>query len=175
MNAEQKKIVARLQDNLFTIRQLAGWSAKDLGRLLDVTVQTIYNLERGKPQMSWIQYLAIRKILEIEIESQQDNKALSTAVSVLLDNDNLPDKEMEDLQKGLKTIAKGMSKSPDRAVALKLALQTVGIATASIAAGVLTKSPSAGINAWLWISNSMQEMKGRDYGENKKNGTMGKE
>ena len=52
MNADQLKIVARLQDNLYTIRQLVGWSAEEMGVLLDITRQTVYNLERGRPRMS---------------------------------------------------------------------------------------------------------------------------
>ena len=89
MNDEQLKIVARLQDNLYTIRQLAGWSADQMGRLLDVTKQTVYNLERGKPKMSWAQYLAVRKILDLEIERQPDNVVLPKAVAVLLDDEEL--------------------------------------------------------------------------------------
>lgn len=155
MNAEQEKIVNRLQNNLFTLRQLAGWNADELGARLDLTKQTIYNLERGKPKMSWVQYLAIRKIFELEIEKQPDNKVLQKAIVVLLDGQDLPDQELEELQEALKTIAKGMTRSANRTIALKLALQTIGAATAGIAAGMLAKSPGAGISAWLSISKAM--------------------
>ena len=151
MNIEQEAIVARLQDNLFTLRQLAGWSAIDLSKKLDVTRQTIYNLERGKPKMSLVQYLAIRKLLEIEIEEQQDNKALAQAVDVLLDKRDIPEEELRELQIKLKTITKGMSKTSDRSIALQLVAQTVGLAVPAIAAGLITKSPYTGAMAGLTI------------------------
>ena len=121
MNADQLKIVARLQDNLYTIRQLAGWSAEEMGVLLDITRQTVYNLERGRPRMSWAQYLAIRKIIDLEIERQPDNLVLPKAVNVLLDDEELPESELTELQEALKTIAKGMvSRSVNRKIALKV-------------------------------------------------------
>lgn len=165
MNAEQKKIVTRLQDNLYTIRQLAGWSAEQLGELLDVSMQTIYNLERGNPRMSWVQYLAIRKILELEIEQQPDNELLKKAVIVLLDNEDLPEEELKELQGALKTIAKGMARSNDRSDALKFALQTVGAATAGIAAGILTKSYGMGITTWLTLAGGLNDSKGVRHGK----------
>lgn len=153
MNADQLKIVARLQDNLYTIRQLAGWSAEEMGVLLDITRQTVYNLERGRPRMSWAQYLAIRKIIDLEIERQPDNLVLPKAVTVLLDDEELPGPELAELQEALKTIAKGMvSRSVNRKIALKLAMQTVDAATAGIKAGTLAKCSGAGITNWLEIS-----------------------
>lgn len=153
MNADQLKIVARLQDNLYTIRQLAGWSAEEMGVLLDITRQTVYNLERGRPKMSWAQYLAIRKIIDLEIERQPDNLVLPKAVTVLLDDEELPGSELTELQEALKTIAKGMvSRSVNRKIALKLAMQTVDAATAGITAGTLAKCSGAGIMSWLEIS-----------------------
>ena len=158
MNDEQLKIVARLQDNLYTIRQLAGWSADQMGRLLDVTKQTVYNLERGKPKMSWAQYLAVRKILDLEIERQPDNVVLPKAVAVLLDDEELPMSRREELQEELRTIAKGMvSRSVNRKIALKLADQTVDAATARLGGGELTGSRNAGISAWLEIARAGQE------------------
>lgn len=157
MNNEQRIIVSRLQNNLYTIRQLAGWSADELGNLLDVTRQTVYNLERGNPKMSWVQYLAIRKIIDIEIERQPDNKVLVQAVTVLLDNEELEisEAEMEELQVSLRTIAKGMTRTADRSIALKLALQTVGAATAGIAASVLSRSAGTGISTGLMIARTL--------------------
>lgn len=162
MNSEQQLIVSRLQDNLFTLRQLAGWTSEEFGNRLDVTRQTVYNLERGKPKMSWVQYLAIRKLFEIEIEEHPDNEALSQAIVVLLDEEGMADDDYKELQIALKTIAKGMTRSPSRDVGLKLALQTVGAATAGIAAGILSKSPGAGITTWLSLTKVFNSEKGED-------------
>lgn len=165
MNSKQQNIVSRMQDNLYTIRQLAGWSAEELAERLDVTKQTVYNLERGKPKMSWVQYLALTKLIEIEIEAQPDNKALQQAVVVLLNNKDLPEEEYYELQQSLKTIAKGMTKSSNRDIALKLALQTIApVIAGGVAAGALL-GPTVGLQAGFYIADAI--MKGKEKDENK--------
>ena len=154
MNLEQRKKVSKLQENLFTIRQLAGWNAEDLAAILDVTKQTIYNLERGKPEMSIIQYYAIRKVIDDELELQPENKALQEAIPALLDNDLLPEPEYKELQESLKTIAKGMSKSDSKASALALSLKLITAATAvtaGAAISVITKSSIPVMTSWSYI------------------------
>lgn len=156
MNTQQKRMVNRLQSNLYTIRQLAGWSADDLGELLDLTKQTIYNLERGKPKMSLVQYLAIRTIIDDEIRRQPDNKALSSAVALLLDDEELSDKEYDELQLSLKTITKGMARTTDREIALKLAMTTV-----SAVASFMAISTASGVGNWLTALREIADAKGK--------------
>ena len=156
MNTQQKRMVNRLQSNLYTIRQLAGWSADDLGELLDLTKQTIYNLERGKPKMSLVQYLAIRTIIDDEICRQPDNKALSSAVALLLDDEELSDKEYDELQLSLKTITTGMARTTDREIALKLAMTTV-----SAVASFMAISTASGVGNWLTALREIADAKGK--------------
>lgn len=145
MTPEQKKKRDRLQENLYSIRQLAGWKADAMAKDLDLTKQTIYNLERGKPKMSWVQYLAIRTLIEKKIMEQPKNEVLRNSVTVLVDCDELPEEKYDELQKSLKTITKGMSRTSDRNIALKLAAQTIG----AVAVGILTKNPTIGFGTWL--------------------------
>lgn len=151
MTPEQARKVERLQENLYSIRQLAGWKAEKLAADLDVTKQTIYNLERGKPKMSLVQYLAIRTLIDDEIAQQPDNEVLRNTVTVLVDYDGLPDEKYDELQRSLKTITTGMSRTRDRSNALSLVAQTVGAATAGLAVGLLSKSPIAGVTTWLSV------------------------
>jgi len=51
-----------LQGNLTTVRYLYGMSLTDLGKMLDVTRQTILNLESGKVSMTVAQCLALQWI-----------------------------------------------------------------------------------------------------------------
>ena len=44
--------VERLQENLATLRKLAGWTAEELGDKIGVTKQTISNWENYKPNDS---------------------------------------------------------------------------------------------------------------------------
>jgi transcriptional regulator with XRE-family HTH domain len=84
---ENRKIyIARFQKNLNTLRKIAGWSAEDLGRELDVTRQYISKIETGKSKMSVIQYIAFRTVFELEI--QTNNKTgpiIAEALKVLVD------------------------------------------------------------------------------------------
>ena len=167
MTTEQKKQVKRLQDNLFAIRKLAGWTADDLGKMLDVTKQTIYNLERGKPKMSLIQYLAIRALIDDEIQRQPENEALKSAAIVLLDDDEITEKNLEELQKSLKVITNGMTKKADKDIVKKLALGAVNTfasaasiaALASLPASAIVKGTATGFYSWLNIVRDQKEGK----------------
>lgn len=80
---EEMKLIERFQKNLPRIRQSAGLSIKDLAQELDVSRQTVYELESGKRRMSKIQYLAIRFVLMthgLEDEDTLTAKALDTLV-----------------------------------------------------------------------------------------------
>lgn len=73
-DAEKKqKQTKLLQQNLRSIRQIAGWTAERLGEKIGVTKQTISDLENIKRDMNLTQYLAIRSILNEEINSNSEN------------------------------------------------------------------------------------------------------
>lgn len=80
--------VQLLQENLAAIRKIAGWTAEQLADKIGVTKQTISNLETGKSQMSLTQYIAIRTILDHEIETNKENTVLPQVVTILLDKAN---------------------------------------------------------------------------------------
>ena len=46
---ERNKQIRRLQQNLSSIRKIAGWTAEILGEKIGVTKQTISNIENNKP------------------------------------------------------------------------------------------------------------------------------
>jgi transcriptional regulator with XRE-family HTH domain len=104
MNEQQKrdKQIKRLQQNLLSIRKIAGWTAQQLGDKIGVTKQTISNLENGKTDMNFAQYIAIRAILDYEIETNKENDILPKVITILLDkSDEINDedgKEAEDDQ-----------------------------------------------------------------------------
>ena len=80
--------VGRLQKHLSLIRTSAGWSAQQLGDRLDVSRQMVSHWETGRNQMTMMQYLAIRQVLEEEIRSGQkngDTRMLEDVIRVLVD------------------------------------------------------------------------------------------
>ena len=60
----KQKQIKLLQQNVRSIRQIAGWTSERLGEKIGVTKQTISDLENIKRPMNLTQYLAIRYILD---------------------------------------------------------------------------------------------------------------
>ena len=57
-----------LQDNLKSIREILNWTSEDLGNLIGVTKQTISNLEKKNSKLTKLHYIAIRTVVDFEIE-----------------------------------------------------------------------------------------------------------
>lgn len=106
-NKEDRAIqIACLQQNLSAIRKIAGWTTEQLGDKIGVTKQTISNLENGKTPMSLTQYIAIRSILDHEIQTNKENTTLPQVVTILLDkNTEYTEAEKEKIQETVKTVA----------------------------------------------------------------------
>ena len=86
MDAKKQKQIQCLQDNLSSIRKIAGWTAEELGEQIGVTKQTISNLENKKTPMTLTQYIAIRSVIDYEIATNKENTILPQVVTILLDN-----------------------------------------------------------------------------------------
>lgn len=85
---EREIQIQKLQQNLLSIRKIAGWTAEVLGDKIGVTKQTISNLENMKTPMNFTQYIAIRSILDYEIANNKDNEVLPKVIVLLLDSEN---------------------------------------------------------------------------------------
>ena len=98
--------IQRLQQNLSSIRKIAGWNAETLGNKIGVTKQTISNLENRKTTMSFAQYIALRSVLDVEIASNNENDVLPKVVALLLDcDDELDDDNYSKVQEVAGTVA----------------------------------------------------------------------
>lgn len=81
MKKEINPEIKKLQINLSSLRRLAGWTAADLGEKVGVTKQTISNLETGRTEMTKMQYIAIRSVLDYKA---RNNEALNKAMALVL-------------------------------------------------------------------------------------------
>lgn len=118
--------IRRLQDNLTAIRKIAGWTTEELGNKIGVTKQTISNLENKKTPMNLTQYIAIRTVLDYEIENNKENTVLPQVVTILLDKaDELGEKDYNRLQEAI------------FAVSISAAGGIAGVTLASMFAGLL--------------------------------------
>ena len=81
----EEQRLSNLQNNLATIRKVAGWTSDRLGEEIGVTRQTISNLEKNRTPLTKTQYLAIRAVLNQEILAENIS-ALATVLKTLVDD-----------------------------------------------------------------------------------------
>lgn len=101
--------VERLRRDLPTIRNVVGWSAEHLAELLCVSRVTVVTLENTENKMSRIQYLAIRALLQDEIETNH-NSTLKNVLTILVDRDNVPEKMKQELRDQVGRAAKSIGR-----------------------------------------------------------------
>ena len=58
-----------LQNNLKAIREILNSTSSDLGNLIGVTKQTISNLETQNSRLTKLHYIALRTVIDFEIEN----------------------------------------------------------------------------------------------------------
>ena len=98
--------IQTLQNHLSSLRKIAGWSMQELGDKIGVTKQTISNLENHKTLMTQTQYIAIRTVLDYEINTNKENTVLAQVVELLLNkSDSLTNEEYKNLITGVEIIA----------------------------------------------------------------------
>jgi DNA-binding XRE family transcriptional regulator len=98
----RKKLISRLQHNLSAIRKIAGWTTEQMGEKIGVSKQTISNLENEKNPMNFTQYIAIRSVLDYEVETNPENDVLPKVMHILLDSN---DDEYEEYKDSVNLIA----------------------------------------------------------------------
>lgn len=107
---EREKKIFLLQQNLSSIRKIAGWTTEQLGDKIGVSKQTISNLENNKTPMNFTQYIAIRSVLDCEIEENKENEVLGRVVEILLDHGNeLDEDNYQKVKNGIDTVAAAAS------------------------------------------------------------------
>jgi transcriptional regulator with XRE-family HTH domain len=105
LDQKQKQILL-LQQNLSSIRKIAGWTTEQLGEQIGVTKQTISNLENSKTPMSLTQYITIRSILDFEIESNPENTVLPQVINILVDKGtDLEEENYSEIKDTVDTVA----------------------------------------------------------------------
>jgi transcriptional regulator with XRE-family HTH domain len=131
---KKKKQIELLQQNLCSIRKIAGWTAEQFGEKIGVTKQTISNLENSKTPMSLTQYIAIRSILDYEIESNQENTVLRQVIDILVDKGaELEEENYSEIRETVDTVAASASNGKTGAslekIFISLLTSSLGIST----------------------------------------------
>ena len=130
MKKERAIQVVRLQENLSSIRKIAGWTAEDLGAMLGVSKQNISNLENGNTKLSQAQYIAIRHLIDYKAGQKPKNSALTRLVRLLVDRTELQGKDYDSLVITAKNIG---------AAAATMENRTLGIFTETLIKNCYTR------------------------------------
>lgn len=83
------------------VRKAVGWSAEEFGDKIGVTRQTISNLETKKIKISKTTYIAMRFVLDEEMEEHPDEtEMLKVVLDSFVDNpDKYTDEQREEIRK----------------------------------------------------------------------------
>lgn len=142
LQKRQKEQCRRMQDSLTILRTLAGWTMQDMADRLGCTKQNISRLENKKNEMSFVQCIAIRTILGMEIEeldkkaaknkdseAQAKSEQLKTAITILLDmpEDQITQEMRDSIEAAAKAAKGGVSRILLKKI-LPMAATAVGVA-----------------------------------------------
>ncbi len=159
-NEKREKQIKKLQQNLSAIRKIAGWTAEQLGDKIGVTKQTISNLENGKTPMTFTQYIAIRSILDYEVETNKENTVLPQVITILLDKgDELSEEDYSKVKEAIETVSVSAAGGIAGVTLATIFTSVVGSSLSSAAlvglgsllgpVGLVAGSAAAGTAYWL--------------------------
>lgn len=127
MEKKPDRRIARFQSSLPTLRKVAGWSAEDLANKLDLTRQSIVNLETRQTTMTKVQYIAFRSVLEEEA-SQSKNETLEKLIQVMVDQEGLSDEDRDKLKSTVDTAVSSVGRRSGSAAASQVAIRALLLA-----------------------------------------------
>lgn len=91
------KEIERFEEVFPLIRRTVGWSAEEFGEKIGVSRQTINNLENKKYKLTKTPYIAMRYVLDDEIEKHPDEtEMLKVILDSFVDHPEKYDKEAKD-------------------------------------------------------------------------------
>lgn len=144
--ALEQNDIKKLQVNLSSIRKIAGWTAQDLGKKIGVTKQTISNLENQKTEMTLTQYIALRTVIDYEIENNKSNEVLPQVVHILLDvsDDEISVEDRAKITQAVTTLAAASVGGIGMAGLVSVSAGLLGGVAGFITAGI-----TIGSSSWL--------------------------
>ena len=153
--------ITSLQSHLSMLRKLYGWTMEQFGDRIGVTKQTVSNLERGKPKMTKLQYIAIRSVFESEAKERDgvEKEILLKILDLVCD----PDPDVSEVQR---------SEALNTAVAAAAAIKV--LTSSLISSGLFVAAPAAipfvtsSVTTASWLSKMLREKNAED--EKKKKG-----
>ncbi len=159
--------IKRLQENLKSIRKIAGWTMKDLGDRIGVSKQTVSNWEKTPPTpMNLTQYIAIRAVLDYEI-AENKNDVLKQVVTILLDYEEIDEKTYDDVKDKISYVAAAAAGGLSGAALSSAYGSILGSAVGILGAGALgpvgmVAGAVAGAVNGLWLKKLIKKIEKKD-------------
>ena len=144
-----KAQINRLQKNIQLIRRLMGWSASELGDKIGVTKQTISNLERFNSVMTKTQYIAMRTVLDYEINKREDRIYVMRIITFLLDYNDFLHFDQRKIVRTLACISEAIYKDTDSKTIAAIMNNTLGESCVHIDIAVAQEFTNRASSLWL--------------------------
>ena len=145
--------VKRFRDNLPLIRRAAGWSAEEFGKRVGISRQSINNLENGKYNLTKPHYVAMRYVLNEEIEKYpgEETEMLRVVLDAFVDN---PDKEIytDEVKEEIKQKAKLLSPAIEMKVASRKEVSSTWKKVLTGVAATVIPTILVGVLLGVWIN-----------------------
>lgn len=145
MNTNEE--IKRLNDILLLVRKAVGWSAEEFGEKIGVTRQTINNLESHRCNLTKTQYIAMRSVLDVEIENNpEDTEMLKCLLDAFVDNpDNYSKKDKDEIYQKASLLSPAITSNPStrKEISKQWKAILIGLGIASVI-GI----PAIVIGAW---------------------------
>ena len=135
-----------LQQNLTSLRLIAGWSVDELATKIGLSRTAVYNLESGTTKLSTTQYMAIMFRFTQEIE-KNNNELLEKVLETLLSDDVDYIKKQSGIQEALKVVAA----SAAAGIAITTLIPLTGGLFSAIGIGTLISS-AIRTDKFKWLS-----------------------
>lgn len=151
----REKIRNRIQSNFGLIRKIANLNIDELTDLLEVSRQTIYNIEKGKTPLTYPQMTVILLALE---KLSKGNQTLKDVLNTILNLES--DDWFDEVHKDINNQSKMKTENVVKAgVIAAVAGATLTRAIGGVALGPLGIIAGAVINSWLTdkVINSIKE------------------
>ena len=101
--------IERLQKYLSAIRKVAGWSSERLAELLGISRPVIVALETGHYNMTVIQYIAIRALLDGQIKLT-GNDILGRVINILVDRDDISESKKDKITEQIASVERELGR-----------------------------------------------------------------
>ena len=141
-NMTKDKHIEEFQKLLPSIRRAAGWTSEEFGKKIGVSRQAISNVENGKFNLTKTHYIAMRYVLDEEMDKHPDDtEMLRLMLDALVDNpEKYSDEEKRQIKQKAEILVTAISKKANNRKEISKEMIAIIGAITAIATGTIIAS-----------------------------------